>query len=535
MILSLVGKEYVEAKENASKSTIAVKWILTVLLYAFFVALEVYIFIAINNKLDEMSSYGSFDFICVYLFAITIISSIMVVNKARISIFKEKDRLLLSKLPITSDDIVISKVIYIYLKEVANSLILAAPILITYGALHELKTGYYIFSCLYPFFISFFSIGVTMIILIPYNYIYNFLKKRYILQIIVSSILVIGLCFVYKYVLELFLNIVNNSKLDYLFSESFMESINKTASYLIPVSSYLKMITTKTNLVSNTSIFIGVCLLFSVIGFFLASSLLKKSQFATSEETSSGKIKIKKIKTAKKALISKELMLIFRNSNFIFTYTALIIMQPFLTLVVITSLNKLLYDSLEMFLIYYPEMINGINICIILLFSSIIGASSIEPLSREGKGLLTVKQIPISPITQTLIKISITSIISIFSLLISNIVLIGTSTISATVFWISLGIGILFTIELNILGLFLDLRRLDVDKKANMTYLSAFVSFAFPLLLGIIHFVLTFIRVNATYIYLIEFGLAIIVMIPLILMYKKIVNDGFTKMRGELL
>ena len=52
MILSLVGKEYVEAKENASKSTIAVKWILTVLLYAFFVALEVYIFIAINNKLD---------------------------------------------------------------------------------------------------------------------------------------------------------------------------------------------------------------------------------------------------------------------------------------------------------------------------------------------------------------------------------------------------------------------------------------------------------------------------------------------------
>ena len=314
-----------------------------------------------------------------------------------------------------------------------------------------------------------------------------------------------------------------------------MESINKTASYLIPVSSYLKMITTKTNLVSNTSIFIGVCLLFSVIGFFLASSLLKKSQFATSEETSSGKIKIKKIKTAKKALISKELMLIFRNSNFIFTYTALIIMQPFLTLVVITSLNKLLYDSLEMFLIYYPEMINGINICIILLFSSIIGASSIEPLSREGKGLLTVKQIPISPITQTLIKISITSIISIFSLLISNIVLIGTSTISTTVFWVSLGIGILFTIELNILGLFLDLRRLDVDKKANMTYLSAFVSFAFPLLLGIIHFALTFIRVNATYIYLIEFGLAIIVMIPLILMYKKIVNDGFTKMRSELL
>ena len=349
MILSLVGKEYVEAKENASKSTIAVKWILTVLLYAFFVVLEVYIFIALNNKLDEMSSYGSFDFICVYLFVITIISSIMVVNKARISIFKEKDRLLLSKLPITSDDIVISKVIYIYLKEVANSLILSAPILITYGALHELKTGYYIFSCLYPFFISFFSIGVTMIILIPYNYIYNFLKKRYILQIIVSSILVIGLCFVYKYVLELFLNIVNNSKLDYLFSESFMESINKTANYLIPVSSYLKMITTKTNLVSNTSIFIGVCLLFSVIGFFLASSLLKKSQFATSEETSSGKIKIKKIKTAKKALISKELMLIFRNSNFIFTYTALIIMQPFLTLVVITSLNKLLYDSLEMF------------------------------------------------------------------------------------------------------------------------------------------------------------------------------------------
>lgn len=531
MILSLISKEYVENRQHVSAKTLIIKYILTSLMYAFFVALEVYIFIALNSKLDEMSSYGSLDFIIFYIFIICIVSSVLVVNKARAAIFKEKDRLLLSSLPITSDDIIISKVIYIYLYEVLNLFVLASPILITYGVLHNLKTAFYIFSILFPFFIATFNIGITMLLLIPYNYIYNFLKRRYIIQIIVSALLVIGLCFVYKYILELFLNVINNSKLDYVFSESFMKTIHNVTNYFVPVSSYIHMITSKENLLNNTTIFLGVCLLFLVLGFFLASGLYKKSLNSSNQNKENIKIKQKPIKSIKKALISKELILIFRNSNFLFTYTALVIMQPFFAFVVIHSLNALLYENLEMFLLYYPEMINGINLTIILLFSSIIGAGSIESLSREEKGLITIKQIPVSPITQTVIKISITSVISIISLLITDIVLISTGAINATIFWISLLIGVLFTVELNILGLFLDLKRLDIDRKSNSTYLAAFVSFMFPILLGAIHFLMTFLKVDTYLIYLIETFISLAILIVLISVYKYVVYNGFRKMR----
>ncbi|MDD6226450.1 MAG: hypothetical protein PUB23_01655 [Bacilli bacterium] len=532
MILSLISKEYKENKSD-SKSLLGkiTKLLLVVLTYSLFIALEVYIFLAVDKKLNEMKEGASFSFLILFLFITLLISSIISVGKARKSIFKEKDRMLLLTLPIVNDDIVIAKVFYIYTSLCSINFLLGTPLLITYGALNNFLMNYYIFSVLYPFIISLFGIGLTMMLLLPYNYIYNYLKDKNYLQIIIASILVISLCFVYKEVLNLFLKIISDSKLDNVFSASFVNSLSNIASFLVPIISYVSMLISFSNIVPNITILLGSIILSLTFGLFLASYLYAKNSnkvFVSKPK----KVKKQDLNNFTKMLIRKELILLFRNSNYIFSYTALIIMQPFLAYVVISSLKLTLYSSMSMFLAYFPELINGINITLILLFSSIINSTALDSLSREEKGLIQSKLIPCSPSKQSLVKIAIPSLLSSLSLLITLIVLISSSTISVTVFFISLYLGILFTIALNILGLYIDLKKLDSSTKINIGYLSSLVSFLVPLSLCLIHFILTFIKVPSYLIYISEVTYSLLIFLPLALSFKKVVSKGYLRMKG---
>ena len=532
MILSLISKEYKENKTD-SKSLLEklLKLVLIVLTYSIFIALEVYIFLAVDKKLNEMKEGASFSFLILFLFITLIISSIISVGKARKSIFKEKDRMLLQTLPIVNDDIVIAKVFYIYTSLCATNFLLGTPLLITYGAINNYLMNYYIFSFIYPFIISLFGIGITMIILLPYNYIYNYLKEKIYLQVIVASVLVISLCFIYNGILNLFLKIISDSKLDNVFSASFVNSLNSMASFLIPVINYVSLLISFSNIVPNISLLLGSIILSLTFGLFFASYLYSKN---------SNKVYVSKPKKAKKIeltnftkmLVRKEFILLFRNSNYIFSYTALLIMQPFLAYVVISSLKVTLYSSMSMFLAYFPELINGINLTLILLFSSIINSTALDPLQREDKGLIQSKLIPFSPYKQSLVKIAIPSLISSLSLFITLIVLISTSTISLTVFFISSILGILFTIALNMLGLFIDLKKLDSSTKINIGYLSSLVSFLVPLSLCLMHFLLTFLKIPSFLIYISEIIYSILIFLPLAISFKKVVTKDYLRMKG---
>ena len=210
-------------------------------------------------------------------------------------------------------------------------------------------------------------------------------------------------------------------------------------------------------------------------------------------------------------------------------------MQPFFTYLVISSLTSLLYVNMEMLLTYYPELINALNITLILLFSSVIASQSMDALKREGKGLIVSKTIPISPIYQCLIKILIPSCISSLSLIISLITLISSNNISLNVFFISLFLGLVFIISLNLIGLYDNIRILKSRNPSSKSSLSSIYGLALPLILAFIHFALTFLKVKAWEIYLIESALFSALLITLILFFKRIVLRGYLDIGGELL
>lgn len=541
MIVELLHKEYKENFKSKNENLSIFRRVFSVLskmiFLGIFIALEVYIFIALDKKLMEFSKYGSLDFLILFLVILLVITLITSLIKARNVFYKRRDSEVLLHLPINNDEVIFSKILFTYLYSVLINFIISAPLLYTYGALRGIEgniyPSYYVLSSLYPFFVSFFISGLTLTLLPLYNKVYSFLKNKPLIQILIGGVLVIILCFLYQYILNLFINLINDSKFDSFISEGFINSLHEITPFLFPVSGLVNMTHKVERLFNNISISFGVSLLVLLIGFFISS--ISYTKFLKNEFESSKKpLKVKKKKnldSSFKALLKKEFILIFRNSNYIFSYTALLIMQPFLAFVVISSLNDLLYVNMKMFLEYFPELINGLNILLLLLFSSIITSASLDGYTRENKNIIVVKYLPISPIKQSLIKILIPIIFSSISLIFTNLILVSFNKISVSVFFISTLIGLLLQVSLSLGGLYIDFIKLNDDSKNNISYLSTLISIVFPLFITLIHFLMSYFKMNSALIYFMEILVTLLITLSLTLPFKRIVNKYFIKMR----
>lgn len=540
MIVELLHKEYKEnflSKTNPTSLPKKIfKYLLKVIFIGLFIALEVYIFFALDKKLVLFSEHGSLDFLILFLVILLVLSVFTSLNKARNVFYQRQDSEVLLHLPINNDEVIFSKILFTYLYSVLINFIISVPLLYSYGASRGVEENiypsFYVLSTLYPFIVSIFSSGLTLILLPLYNKVYLYLKDRPLLQIIFGSILVICLCFIYQYILDLFINLINDAKFDSIISADFINNLHNVTPYLFPVSGLINAVAIKLNVFNNIAISLGVSLGVILIGFIISS--LSYTKFLKNEFSSVKKTKpyqVKKLPSLTKNLLKKEFILIFRNSNYVFSYTSLLIMQPFLAFVVITSLNNLLYLNMEMFLIYFPELINGLNILLLLLFSSIISSASLDSYSREGRNLLVIKYLPISPIKQSHIKLIIPLFFSSLSLLVTNISLISFNEISANCFLVATILGLLLQVALSYSGLYIDLIKLNSDLKGNISFLSTLISVVLPVVIFLMHFLMSYFKVNSALMYVLEILLMLIILIILVIPFKKMVNKYFIKMR----
>ena len=111
MIIDLVRKEYIESssfREVSSFSRKILMCLLKIIALGLLVALEVFIYINIDNKVTANSSYGSFDFLVLISSLTLIIAVIFTALKARKTLFNSYDKNVLLPLPVTKGEVVFS-------------------------------------------------------------------------------------------------------------------------------------------------------------------------------------------------------------------------------------------------------------------------------------------------------------------------------------------------------------------------------------------------------------------------------------------
>ena len=119
MFLELIFKEF-KKQRNFSKDK-RKTFFLTLLKLIFvgaFIALEVFIFLNLDKKIEKYSSYGTYDFLVLFIFVLEIVAIVSSIVQARKVLFDKEDNRILMPLPISEGTIIASKITYIYLKEV---------------------------------------------------------------------------------------------------------------------------------------------------------------------------------------------------------------------------------------------------------------------------------------------------------------------------------------------------------------------------------------------------------------------------------
>lgn len=523
-MLDLVIKDFkMMFSKERSPLTAFLGTVLKIIFFLGFIALETFLFVAILKKIKVYDG-ASLAFINLFLFIISIIMVLLGVLRARKLFFNPKDIEQLSIHPISNTKIVISKLISLFVMHLGTSLLIVYPIFISYGIILDTSSWFYFVVLFYPVLTFFFEIGIALIIVYPFWLIIEFLKKHTILQFILSILILFFATYIYSQILNVFVSLVSNNELSSLFSEESIAYFIRLRDYEIPIK-YLCNVFLEGkfgNLLWHILISTGVF----ILGIFISTSSYHRVRNISINFVVKSRKKRIKVQNVTRSLIKKEIILLTRNSDYVFTFSGLLIVQPMLAYLVISSLNTIFTSGTFLYFIsLVPNFVPILDVLLIMLFTMIINQGASQYISMEKRTIKVMKTIPVPFSKQLFIKMLIPFVMSFSSLFLTVLILWLTNVISFMSFAYSL---ILVSLLLIIYTLITMIEELKVKQfKQKSTTLSSFVSLAIPMLFLVVALLTAFLKFPLFIIYLMFIAIFVSIILFNVFYIKRKLNTLF--------
>lgn len=509
---------------NANKWSRILSYFFIVIVGVLFIFIEVYLFQAIFNKIKEVNGATS-SYFTLFLFIISVFMTVFCLFTAKKLFFNEVDNMKLQALPISEGKIVASKLFFLFFSTYFMNLVFSLPLFITYGTIFSKSYVFYFYSLFYPFVLFFFQAGVALILVYPYKLFLDFLKKHLVIQFIVVAVIAFGLTYLYSQALNLFISLVSNNNIAYLFTTDMIDSITRASRFMIPINT-LEDAFVNYNL---PSLFISLVVSLGVftIGVALAVYFYNKFLQVVFNTTPNPNAERElKQTTPVKALIKKELVILFRDSNFIFSFTGLLIVEPFLSFLIIKGINSVFGSgSISIYLAAVPNIMSFLDITLMLLTSAIIFQGANSYITNENKNVRLMKFIPIKIFTQLSIKVLIPLLLSLFFLIFSYSVLIIGAVIPLPTFLYGLLMNILYIIVLSIVSLYEELH-IKRNQSKN-SFVSTLYTYLVPLIFFVFALLCSYNRISYHYTFLIGIGVILLSSLPLLINFKQRIINNF--------
>ena len=453
-----------------------------------------------------------------FLFVISLVLIITGIFQAMKLFFNKRDLEQLSTFPVTNDQIIISKLIFMFLSHYVSSLIFVYPLFIAYGRIMFQTTWFYYIGLFYPIFTFFIEIGVALLLVYPFWLLLQYLKKRPLIQFIVSIVVLFIGVMLYSAILLAFIDIVKNGEITKLFNSSNINSFDKFRKWQVPINFLAEAFINK----SWNMLFPYLLISFGVFvaGLTITIFAFNYIRNVTFNNTTKEKERKFKMISQTKALIKKEIMLLTKSSDYLFSFTGLLIVQPILLYLIIYAINSIF--TTDIFLVYsmaIPHLIALIDVLLIMMFTLIISHGASQYIEMEKRTIKIVKTIPVKPIKQLAIKMMIPFSLSFISLLVSLLVLLIAGCISFVTFIFAF---ILTTVLLFIFNLLSMREELNIrHNKPRSTYMSSVYSYLLPFAYVIVAIILSFFGLPIYVSYLSGLLIIILLGLPNILYLKK--------------
>lgn len=529
-MLNLIAKDFkLLFKGKGTLTNRIFTFLFYLVIASLFIYIEIKIFGTILNKIKAYNG-ASNAFFTIFLFILNILLTFLCLFSAKKLFFDNSDIVTVGPYPISNGKKIASKLIFLFLIMMFFNLLFTLPLFIAYGISFKRGLTYY-YSCLYyPICIFLFQGGVALLLLMPYKALSDYLAKHIFIQLLVVIIIGFALAFLYGYVLSIFVNIVSNSKFDSLFSKERLDNIVLVSKNLFPTN-FLSEVFLK-NKVSSLFPFLAFNGGIFIIGLSIAIYFYHKFLYLPSSEDKKKKAnKEKEVRVHKvfPTLIKKELIILFRNSNYIITFTGLLFIEPILSYFVIDGLNVIFKNgTLAYYALAIPDIIPIMDFLILLFLMAIVFSSGTNYVSNENKNIRVIKTIPISISKQLLAKTLIPYLSVLLFSLFSIIVLCISSELSFINALFTFIYSIFFLLLLSFVALYEELK---IKRNGARNYLySTLATYLIPLISFFMMMLLSYFKINIIYSYLLILAILFICILPFVIKGKFKFEKWFLEM-----
>ena len=469
-----------------------VYFLTTAIFIACFVGIEVFLYSEILNRIKNYSG-APVTFTCLFLSVISILMIFNGISKAQKLFFDKKDTEQLSTHPVSDGMLIGSKLIFLLINHYLTSFVFVYPIFVSYGVTFGKGIWFFYLAVFYPLLSFLFEVGVALIFVYPVWIVSQFLRRHVVLEFIVSVVILFALAFVYSKVLNEFVNMVSGNSVSLIFTQEFMSTLGEIVDYIIPIN--FLTFSFVAGLTSQLLPYICISLGIFILGTIIAVVMFNYVRNVAQREGKSAKVFRNKPRSVTMGLAMKEIALITKNPEYIFSFSGLLVVQPFLMYLIVIAMLAIFNSGT--FLYYtalFPNFASFVCIFMVIMITLIINSGANQYITMEFATIKNLKIIPVDYRKQLLIKVAIPFIMSEASLIVSVAVLWVGQVMSTATCLFAL---ILSTVSLLVFDIISMCEELNIRHgKPRSTFLSTLYAYLLPFVFMITGLVLSYLGVS---------------------------------------
>lgn len=321
-----------------------------------------------------------------------------------------RDNEMLVCLPVTPNQLFVSKLLLIYITELAVNAMISVPLFIGMGssAYYGLGASYYLAIPLMLLLMPVLPIIFAAFLSVPIMRVINFLKKHTPLAIVVAFTLIAACLWGYIMLIGSIAGEFDVTK-DQLATIARIDVIVAAIGSRIPLYYQLAKGMLSFSLWYYFAVFLVLLAALAVITFLITRYFFFKIAMTSLEKTvrrARGKAAFRK-RSQFSSLFIKEFLCVFRSTADVFEYFLFTILMPFIVFS---------YDRLLMSITVRQageNMIAGAHVMVVAILAMLSNISSASAISRDGGNFHTSKVIPVGFYTQMFAKFSFNAVFTI--------------------------------------------------------------------------------------------------------------------------
>ena len=172
------------------------------------------------------------------------------------------------RLPVKKQTILISKLSTLLIWTFLVSLFVILPINIIFMIVLDASFWFFLKTLFVALFIPIIVFGISMLFLIPYIYVVNFLKDKYLVNFILLSGLLVAAFVLYSKVLKVIQLALQTGSIKFLFNANFIGILQTWLSWAYPANLFANLMLSKNLAVCIVAI-LAICLLLALFVYFI--------------------------------------------------------------------------------------------------------------------------------------------------------------------------------------------------------------------------------------------------------------------------